>query len=217
MPRYDHWWRRTGWWVQAALLLGWAVAAGASPQIGQEAGQDPAAVARRVVAESIGVRPDAVRIISIQPRAFSDGSLDCPRPGMAYAQVITPGHVVLAEASGRRFDVRVTGDTGRLCHGSGRQATRTPKPPVTSGLASAAAGRARRHLASLLEIPADDIGITGNRPARPGESLPGCQVSCPLGDRPDCGRVITLSAGGRDYQYLVQGGEARPCPALARR
>lgn len=222
MPRHDHWWRHRTWrWVPAALLLAGAVAAGAGPatvpRTGRQTDQDPGAVARQVVAASIGVPPDTVRIFSIQARAFSDASLDCPRPGMAYAQVITPGHVVLAEAAGRRFDVRVSGDAGRICHGGGRRAARVPKAPVAAGLGSAAAGKARQHLAVLLGIPADSIRVTGNRPARPGEPLPGCQVACGPGGSPDCGRVITLGAGGRDYQYLVTGDEARPCPALARR
>jgi hypothetical protein len=76
----------------------------------------PEAIARRAVSDALGIAPSGTRVVSTEARDFPDGSLGCPQPGMAYAQVITPGYRVLVEADGRRFDVRVTGNHGRLCY-----------------------------------------------------------------------------------------------------
>ena len=78
--------------------------------------RDPQTIARELVADSLSLRPDQVSIISLEAQDFSDSSLGCPAPGMSYQQVITPGHRILVEADGRRFDVRVSGDHGKICH-----------------------------------------------------------------------------------------------------
>ena len=84
---------------------------------------------------------DQVVLISVEPQDFSDASLGCPSPGMSYAQVITPGHKVLLEADGRRFDVRVSGKYGKICHRRKPGAPREPSVPTESvSEAVAAAG-----------------------------------------------------------------------------
>lgn len=51
-----------------------------------------------------GVPLEQVRVESIEAREWNDSSLGCPAPGMAYAQVITPGHLIVVEAAGRRLE-----------------------------------------------------------------------------------------------------------------
>jgi hypothetical protein len=180
---------------------------------------DPAVIARDLVAGQVGVPPAEVRILGVTARAFPDGSLDCPVAGMAYAQVITPGHQVSAEAAGRRFDVRVAGGSGRICHGpagagqrSGK-AARTDRPATAAPPAGTAAERARSDLASLLGIPVEAVTVLDTRPRGPKEALPGCGAAPPAaGDR-----VLVLGADGRQYTYLVRGGLATPCPSVATR
>lgn len=68
-------------------------------------------------AERTAVDRESVEIISITEETFSDASLGCPEPGEVYAQVITPGHVVIVEAGGEEFDYRVgtQSETFKLC------------------------------------------------------------------------------------------------------
>ncbi len=75
----------------------------------------PEAVAISTVAAQTGLAPDQLNIISSEAVNFSDASLGCPQPGMAYPQVITPGYRVLVEGGGQNFDVRVSGRRGRIC------------------------------------------------------------------------------------------------------
>ena len=75
----------------------------------------PAAVAVSAVAAQRGRTPDQLIVISLEAVNFADGSLDYPQPGMTYPQVITPGYWVLLEGGSQSFDVRVSGDSSRIC------------------------------------------------------------------------------------------------------
>ncbi len=85
----------------------------------------PEAIASATVAERAGVTLESVEIISVSAVDFRDSSLDCPQPGMAYMQVITPGYVVIARAADKNFDVRVSGTRGLICD---NRAGRKPAP-----------------------------------------------------------------------------------------
>ena len=56
------------------------------------------------IAADLGVPPESVQVIAVEPRDWPDTSLGCPQPGMLYAQVITPGYLVLVEVSGERIE-----------------------------------------------------------------------------------------------------------------
>jgi hypothetical protein len=58
-----------------------------------------------------GVDPSTVTLVAIEAREWSDASLGCPKPGQFYAQVITPGFLILVEAAGQRFEYHT--DLGR--------------------------------------------------------------------------------------------------------
>jgi hypothetical protein len=79
--------------------------------------QGPESVARRIVAEKTGAAPEDITIVSVEMVEFSDSSLGCPNPDMAYLQVITPGHKVVAKTadSDELLDVRLSGRHGFVC------------------------------------------------------------------------------------------------------
>lgn len=54
-------------------------------------------LAREDLAQRLDLAPKGIGVVSVEAVEWSDTSLGCPQPGMAYAQVITPGfRVVLA-------------------------------------------------------------------------------------------------------------------------
>ena len=55
------------------------------------------------LAGMLDVAPDDIQVLSVQARDWSDASLGCPQPGMMYAQVITPGYLVVLEADGQTY------------------------------------------------------------------------------------------------------------------
>ncbi|MCK6626498.1 MAG: hypothetical protein L6R45_15140 [Anaerolineae bacterium] len=54
--------------------------------------------------QQTGLPPDQITVTSIQPMEWPDASLGCPQEGMMYAQVITPGYLILLEAQGQTFE-----------------------------------------------------------------------------------------------------------------
>ena len=56
------------------------------------------------IATDLGVPPESVQVVSIEPRNWPDSSLGCPQPDMLYAQVVTPGYLVLVDVSGERIE-----------------------------------------------------------------------------------------------------------------
>lgn len=175
----------------------------------------PEAIALQTVADALGIPPAGARVISSEFRDFPDASLGCPQPGMAYAQVITPGHRVLVEANGRRFDVRVAGSRGRICYLRKRDPER---PPASQAPARESGEAARQDLALRLGASPDAITVTGLRRLKPGETLTGCGEVCTSGTTvAACGVGVRLRYGERDFHYVALPEGVRPCPDIADR
>ena len=45
-----------------------------------------------------------ISLVSAEPAQWRDTSLGCPRPGMVYAQVITPGYKIVLKALGKEYE-----------------------------------------------------------------------------------------------------------------
>jgi hypothetical protein len=66
--------------------------------------------------ERTGTSPEDIVPVSGTAVEWSDGSLDCPEPGMGYTQAIVPGFQVTLEAGGIELDYRVgDGEAFVLC------------------------------------------------------------------------------------------------------
>ena len=87
-------------------------------------GEVPAEIMAALVAdaaERAGVDEDAVEVVEALAVTWSDGSLDCPEPGMSYTMALIDGYHVILEADGEELDYRVTGQGGfRLCENGER-------------------------------------------------------------------------------------------------
>lgn len=69
------------------------------------------------LAAELDIPPDKVAILSSESVQWSDTSLGCPKPGMMYAQVITPGYHFVLEAEGKEYQVHTdqTGNAIVIC------------------------------------------------------------------------------------------------------
>jgi hypothetical protein len=72
-------------------------------------------------AERVGVEADNVSIETSEAVDWPDASLGCPGPQMGYAQVITPGFLVVVDVGGNRLHYH-TDSVGRfiVCDGPAR-------------------------------------------------------------------------------------------------
>lgn len=79
---------------------------------------DKVAQAVADLVQRTGADPATVIVVSAQAVEWPDGSLGCPRPGMVYLQVITPGYKLVLETGGQQYNYHaaVDGDFF-LCEG----------------------------------------------------------------------------------------------------
>jgi hypothetical protein len=54
-------------------------------------------------------------VLRTEAREWPDRSLGCPKPGVGYAQVITPGLLIVVQARGRSFEYHTDDDEVTLC------------------------------------------------------------------------------------------------------
>lgn len=60
--------------------------------------------AKQDLMQRANVPADAITVVSAQPVEWRDSSLGCPIEGMMYAQVITPGYLIVLEANGQEYE-----------------------------------------------------------------------------------------------------------------
>jgi hypothetical protein len=61
------------------------------------------------------VPADAITVKSTQSVEWSDASLGCPKLGVFYIQVITPGYLIVLQANGQTYEYHTTMDRVELC------------------------------------------------------------------------------------------------------
>ncbi|HYO44311.1 MAG TPA: hypothetical protein VES19_14030 [Candidatus Limnocylindrales bacterium] len=53
-----------------------------------------------------GVDPSEVTVVSADGVTWPNGAAGCPKPGMMYTDVLTPGYRIVLEAGGTTYDYR---------------------------------------------------------------------------------------------------------------
>ncbi len=80
------------------------------PTLAQLIAQAKADLAQRVSAQS-----DSITVKSTQAMEWPDTSLGCPKPGMMYAQVITPGYLIVLQVGGKDYNYHTSMTQAVLC------------------------------------------------------------------------------------------------------
>ncbi len=71
--------------------------------------------ARADLATRLGVRPEVIDLKKAETVQWSDSSLGCPQPGYFYAQVITPGFLIVLDSGGKEYSYHSDGTRIFLC------------------------------------------------------------------------------------------------------
>jgi len=71
--------------------------------------------AKADLAQRLSVSASEVILVSSRSVVWSNGSLGCPEPGMAYAEVLTPGYLVVLKAGEREYEYH-SGRAGRIVY-----------------------------------------------------------------------------------------------------
>jgi len=59
--------------------------------------------AKADLVKQFAIRADQIQVVEARAVTWPDASLGCPQPDLAYAQVLTPGYLVLLEADGKQY------------------------------------------------------------------------------------------------------------------
>jgi hypothetical protein len=60
--------------------------------------------ARRDAAQRLTTTPEALQVVDVESRQWPDRSLGCPRQGVLYAQILTPGYLIVLSNGSRRLE-----------------------------------------------------------------------------------------------------------------
>ena len=66
--------------------------------------EEALAAATADLVEQSGVPAAEIKLVSMEEQQWSDTSLGCPQEGFMYAQVITPGYLIVLEAQGQTYE-----------------------------------------------------------------------------------------------------------------
>ncbi|HLE02745.1 MAG TPA: hypothetical protein VI877_04555, partial [Dehalococcoidia bacterium] len=75
----------------------------------------PVRAAQEDLASKLGLEAGKIAVVRAEPWEWPDTSLGCPREGMFYAQVITPGYRVVLEAGGRLYEYHTDQERAVYC------------------------------------------------------------------------------------------------------
>jgi hypothetical protein len=82
----------------------------ADPKLAQLVAQ-----AREDLARRLGLTVESTQLRRAEAVEWPDTSLGCPRPGFMYAQVVTPGYLIVLVADGKEYEYHADGRRASLC------------------------------------------------------------------------------------------------------
>lgn len=75
------------------------------------------------LAQRLSIPVAQIQLVEARDVIWTDSSLGCPQPGMAYADVLTPGYLILLNVNGQSYEYHA-GKNSNVFHCS------DPLPPV---------------------------------------------------------------------------------------
>lgn len=85
------------------------------PVGGQMSEEQAVALAKQEVARHLGSDKGPFAVVKAERVTWSDASLGCPRKGMMYAQVLTPGYQVILRVGDVEYDVHIGRNHAVIC------------------------------------------------------------------------------------------------------
>lgn len=172
-----------------------------------------AQVAVDTLAAELGVGKDKVLLDTVRATEWRDSSLGCPQPGVAYLDVISPGHRVLLRVDGQVHAVHEAGNRAFVCVQTKAMGGITPQRDLTFGPQMVAA---RRDLAGRLGVTEREILFLSGE----GKTWPDASLGCPepgvmYTQAQVRGWVLTFGHRQRTYTYHTDLDRTIPCPPIA--
>lgn len=165
------------------------------------------------LAADLKIPADRILVDTIRAVDWRDSSIGCPQPGVAYLQVITPGHKVTLRVDRMIYVVHEAKGNAFVCHETKAYAGIDPKRQLVFGSAMAAA---QKDLAARLQVPVTDIKAVSAEQATWKDASLGCpEPGMQYAAVQVTGWILQLRHAGRDYTYHTDMQHTIPCPAIA--
>ena len=174
--------------------------------------------AKEELVQATGAAADAISVVSTEEMEWSDASLGCPDPDTMYAQVITPGYLIVLESDGNTFNYH----TGADPDGPLVQCTEDGTPAAMAMVAVAPqmvvedplfrlVERATEDLMQAAGAASDEITVLSTEEVEWSDTSLGCpepdgmyaQMITP-------GYLIVLETGGETYKYHTSADPEGP-------
>ncbi len=174
--------------------------------------RDAAERAIAALADALHVHRDKILVDTVHAVNWPDSSIGCPRPDMAYLQVVTPGYKVILRTGGQIYTVHEADNRAFLCRNVAKSGAAAKDGRLAFGPSMTVA---RDDLAKRLQVAPNEIRTVSAVPrtfddASLGCPEPGVQYAKAVTD----GWVLTLRYRNRDYTYHSDSSRAIPCPAI---
>lgn len=171
---------------------------------------DPVGTAVGALAAELGVPVETIQLIEAVPVQWSDTSLGCPQPGMAYAAVVMPGYLVRLAAGGETYAVHTDLAGMAIVCRDGQSAAGTASDPIAAEFVV----QARADLAEQLGLPPEQVVLVTSEMVEWSDASLGCprqgevyaQVVTP-------GYRIIFGVGDARYEYHTDTQRMIACDA----
>ena len=178
-----------------------------------DAERGAARLAIETLAADLGIARESIEVDTVKALEWRDSSLGCPKPGVAYLDVVTPGHKVILRVGKEIHVVHEAGNRAFRCEQAKNLGGMTAGRDLTFGPQLVAA---RRDLASRIGVTERDIQFV----AAESKTFPDASLGCPepgmqYAQAQVAGWVLTFRRGERVFTYPADDARAIPCPPIA--
>lgn len=167
-----------------------------------------------LVEDDLGLERDSLQLLTIEAKTWGDTSLGCPKPGMAYAQVLTDGWLIVYRGPDGQ-EIPVHAERGLKNYVICSEEFQPLPPPENGDLGVLPVLRAAvTLLAETLDVSSEKVAVQGIAQKQWSNSCLGC-----AGPEENCLTVITpgyqvqMTVGGRGYAVHTNadGSAIRMC------
>lgn len=164
------------------------------------------ALGKETLSKHAGVAVEAISVEKADEVQWPDSSIGCPRKGMMYAQMITPGFKLALKAAGKSYPVHVGMGLAVVCTADAN----AKKQSAATSKKAEASRRGQERLAALLNVEIGKINVKQVQPKQASKQDCNNNVRTDAVTGPNAFRV-QLEYGGRVYEYESDVDELRRC------
>jgi hypothetical protein len=177
-----------------------------------DAERGAAALAIDTLAAKLEIPREEIEVDTVRAMEWRDSSIGCPRPGVAYLDVITPGYKVTLRVGNAIHVVHEAGNRALVCRQDKALGGITPERELTFGPQLVAA---RRDLAGRIGVTEREILFVSADSKTWSDASLGCpEPGMQYAQAQVPGWVLTFRQGERLFTYHTDLDRTIPCPPI---